>query len=216
MENYTIRDNDIHPTAILNNVKIEGTGNYIGPYCVIENAIIGSNNRFEAHCCIGSVMPEPYVPSRIITKIELVIIGDNNNFKEFVTIKSGIVTNTIIGNYNLFMNYAHIAHDCVVGDEIVIYNNVQVSAHTYISSFSEIGLSAAIHSFSFLGEGCIIGMGAVIPKNKRILPYKVYVGVPCKELKDNIQLIKKLNKPDLEIIELRKAYNTEFNNKVLK
>lgn len=137
----------IHPTAILTNVKFTGTGNYIGPYCVINNAIIGNNNRFESHCCIGA-------------------LNDDN--------------------------------------------------YAYISDYCTIGPLVAIHQNSFLGEGCVIGMGAVVPKNKRILPYKAYVGVPCKELKDNFELIKKLNKPDLEIIELRKAYNTEFNNKVFK
>ena len=140
-------ENFIHPTAILTNVEFHGDGNYIGPYCVIENTIIGSNNRIEAHCCIGSSIGTDYA---------------------------------------------------------------------YISDFCNIGSLSAIHQHSFLGEGCVIGMGAVIPKNKRILPYKVYAGVPCKELKDNLLLIKKLNKPDLEIIELRKAYNAEFNNKLLK
>ena len=139
--------NFIHPTAILTNVKFEGDGNYIGPYCIINNAIIGNNNRFESHCSIGA-------------------LNDNN--------------------------------------------------YAYISNFCTIGPLVAIHQSSFLGEGCVIGMGAVVPKNKRILPYKAYVGVPCKELKDNSTLMDKKSIDQKDLAELRKAYNTEFNNKVFK
>lgn len=140
-------ENFIHPTAILTNVKFEGKGNYIGPYCIINNAIIGSNNRFESHCCIGT-------------------LNDDN--------------------------------------------------YAYISDFCTIGPLSAINQLSFLGEGCTIGGGAIVPKNKRILPYKVYIGVPCKELKDNEYMIDHNNINEKDLAELRKAYNTEFNNKVFK
>ena len=207
-------ENFIHPTAIIENVTFLGGGNHIGPYCVIKNAVISESNVFTSHVCIGA--PPQHISHLQSGKEDRpVIIGSFNNFREFTTVHSGTISGTFIGDHNFLMNYVHIPHDCTVKNNVTIANNAQIAGHTYISSFCNIGLSAVIHQFSFLGEGCMIGMGTVIPKQKRILPYKVYVGAPCKELRDNQYLIDKNQIGEKDLAELRKHYNTEFN-KTLK
>lgn len=205
--------NIIHSTAIIDKSVVLGSNNYIGPYCVITGEVtIGNNNRFESHVSIGAMAQHRDHK----TRVRGVIIGNDNVFREFVTVHSGIHTYTSIGNQCYLMNYVHIPHDCVIGNVVTISNNVQIAGHVTISDFCNIGLSAVIHQFSYLGQGAMLGMGCVVPKKKRILPYKTYIGAPCRELKDNEVLIKRQNIDEKRLAELRKDYNSAFTELFLK
>jgi UDP-N-acetylglucosamine acyltransferase len=205
--------NIIHSTAIISKSVKLGKNNFIGAYCVITgNVEIGDNNRFESHVCIGSVAQHRNKEFKPFG----VKIGSNNVIREFVTIHSGIENVTIIKNDCYLMNYVHVPHDCIMGNSVTIANSTQIGGHAIIEDYCNIGLNATIHQFSYLGEGAMIGMGTVIPKNKRILPYKTYVGNPCKEIKDNEHLIQKNNIQLFDLLEMRKVYNSFFNGKFIK
>lgn len=207
--------NTIHPTAIIHDGVNLGSNNYIGPYCVIHpNTEIGNNNKFTSHCSIGA---SPQHKTYEQNHDKKTIIGSNNVFREFCTIHSGTIDNTIIGCNNYLMAYSHIPHDALIGNNITIANNVQIGGHTIIDDYANIGLGAVIHQFSLIGKGCMIGMGTVIPKKKPILPFAIYVGNPAIYLNKNEYIINKLTITEEELMKQTAKYLEDsylrFNNK---
>jgi UDP-N-acetylglucosamine acyltransferase len=217
MENFKSKlsndSNIIHSTAIISKSVKLGKNNFIGAYCIIEgNVQIGDNNRFESHVCIG--LEPQYRNLKLNSKG--VKIGSNNIFREFSTVHSGSEIVTIIKDNCYLMNYVHIGHDCIIGNSVTISNAAQFGGHCIVQDYCNIGLNATIHQFSFLGTGCMIGMATVIPKNKKIIPYKTYIGNPCVELKENDYLIKKNNIELFDLFEIRKVYIRDFDSLFLR
>ena len=165
----------IHNTAIIDRrAKISSNVN-IGPYSIIgpdveieENTIIHSHVNLEGNTKIGKnnqIFPFSSIgtpPQDLKYKGEKnkLIIGDNNRFREYVTINPGTEKGgglTRIGDNNLFMVYCHVAHDCNISNNIVLANNVQVGGHVIIEKNAVVGGSCAIHQFSRIGESAMIG-----------------------------------------------------------
>ena len=165
----------IHSTAIIDeNAKISETVE-IGPYCVVgPNVEIGSKTKLHSHISIkgntkigknNEIFPFVSVgtpPQDLKYKGEKnsIIIGDNNKLREYVNINPGTSqggTITKLGNNNLLMVYCHVAHDCSLGDNIVLANNVQVGGHVTIEDYAIVGGSCAIHQFSRIGTLAMVG-----------------------------------------------------------
>ena len=165
----------IHPTAIVDsNSKISENVN-IGPYCIIGPQVeIGSNSKLHSHISIkgntkigknNEIFPFVSIgtsPQDLKYKGEKnsIIIGDNNKLREYVNINPGTSeggTITKLGNNNLLMVYCHVAHDCNLGNGIVLANNVQVGGHVKIEDNAIIGGSCAIHQFSRIGQLAMVG-----------------------------------------------------------
>lgn len=155
-------------------VKI-GKNCKIGPGCVITGkTTIGNDNVFVSQVAIGGP------PQDISYKGEQteVIIGDNNVFREFVTVNRGTIKGggiCRIGNNSLFMAYSHIAHDCQVGDNVIFANNATLAGHVTVGSFATVGALSAIHQFCVVGEHAFIGGGSILTRD--VLPYIKTVGV---------------------------------------
>ena len=165
----------IHPTTIIHNKSKIPENVDIGPYCVIGPDVeIGSNSKLHSHISIKGATKIgknneifPFVsigtsPQDLKYKGEKnsIIIGDNNKLREYVNINPGTSqggTITKIGNNNLLMVYCHIAHDCKIGDNIVLANNVQVGGHVTIEDQAIVGGSCAIHQFSRIGRLSMVG-----------------------------------------------------------
>jgi UDP-N-acetylglucosamine acyltransferase len=198
--------NNIHPTSIIGpDVKL-GAGNYIGPYCVISgNTVIGDNNRFEAYCSIGS-------PAETIGYFDRydceTIIGNNNIFREFVTINQGSTKQTIIGNKVIILRGSHVGHDSVIEDKVVIACNVILGGYSYVMEGCNLGLGTITHQFSKIGAYCMLGMGTVVTKTTKILPGGVYIGSPARRIKQNTVSITKNQVTDIMLEELIKKYNS--------
>ena len=165
----------IHKTAIIDKKAEISSKVEIGPYCVIGpdvkigsntivhshvnitgNTSIGSNNEIFPFCSIGT----PPQDLKYKGEKNSIIIGDNNKFREYVNINPGTLSGgsvTKIGNKNLFMVYTHIAHDCIVEDEVVLANNVQEGGHVLIQNKAIIGGSCAVHQFSRVGQSAKVG-----------------------------------------------------------
>ena len=165
----------IHKTAIVDkNAKISKNVE-IGPYCIIGpeveigtssvihshvnivgNTKIGENNQIYPFSSIGT----PPQDLKYKGEKNSLVIGNNNKFREYVNINPGTEQGggiTRIGDNNLFMVYCHVAHDCLISNDTVLANNVQVGGHVTIQNNAIVGGSCAIHQFSRIGESAMIG-----------------------------------------------------------
>jgi len=138
-----------------------------------------------------------------------IIIGSRNSIREYVTIHPGTENGggiTQIGNDCLLMISSHIAHDCFIGDSVIIANNVPVAGHCYIDNGAIIGGNSAVQQFCMIGKGAMIG--GMTGVNKSVLPYTLATGNRC--IYENLNLIglkrkgydNKIIKEYKEIVEL--------------
>ena len=167
--NLTIHPSaSIHPSALIDDGVIIGQGVIIGPDVVIGSGtsigpnsivegktILGKNNRIFPNVFLG-LDPQDLKYRGANTEV---IIGDNNTFRECVTINKA--TNegekTIIGNNNLIMAYSHIGHNCEIGNNVILSNSVQVAGHVKIEDSAIIGGCLGIHQFVHIGYLSMIG-----------------------------------------------------------
>ncbi len=165
----------IHKTAIVDKKAKISDKVEIGPYCIIGPEVeIGNNSVLHSHVNIvgntkigdnNQIYPFSSIgtpPQDLKYKGEknLLVIGNNNKFREYVNINPGTGHGggiTRIGDNNLFMVYCHVAHDCLISNNIVLANNVQVGGHVTIQNSAIVGGSCAIHQFSRIGESAMIG-----------------------------------------------------------
>lgn len=185
-------EQNIHPSSVIgSNVKL-GKNVTVGPFCHIDGDVtIGDNCFLESHVALGCkqahiVIGEGNIfhpgsviggrPQDLKYKDEVVrlIIGNHNVFRECVTINLGTLSGigeTRIGSYGLFMAYVHIAHDCVLGDHVVVANSTNFAGHVIVEDHVKIGGACNFNQFVKLGEhSYIAGLSGV---NKDILPYTI-------------------------------------------
>lgn len=218
----------IDPTALVHPTAELDAGVSVGPYAVIgEGVRIGKGTRIDSHVVIdkwttigekNSVYPfvsmgaDPQDVGYKGEKTE-VIIGDNNVFREFVTVHRATTKEerkTICGSNSLFMNYVHIAHDCRLGDNIIMANSATLAGHVSIDDHAIIGGLVAIHQHVRIGAFCIIGGASAVSKD--IPPYVMAVG--------NRATLYGLNKIGLrrkgfskeELEEIKEAYHIIFKS----
>lgn len=158
--------NNIHDTVIIYEGVIIGTGNVIGPFC-----IIGAPAEWRG-CDI------------IAGKVS---IGNNNNITGLVTIDSGFIKPTIIMDGCYCMKHCHIGHDATIHNNVTISCGSKIGGHCEIYPNANVGLNAVIHQKQNIAVGCMIGMGAVVTKKLITEPYKVYAGNPAKLIGENIK-----------------------------
>ena len=177
----------IHSTAVISPSAILGAGVAVGPYSVIGEAVvlgdgcivdshvviqgptrIGKSCRFFPFGSIG-LPPQDLKYKGEMTEL---IVGDSNIFREFVTVHRGTPaggSRTAIGNHTLVMAYAHIAHDCIVGDHVILANAATLAGHVIISDYATIGAFSGVHQFCRVGVHGFVGGYSVITKD--VLPY---------------------------------------------
>lgn len=165
-----------HYALIGPEVKI-GPGTKIGDHCLITgNTTIGKNCQIFTGAVIGSIPQDLKYRGE---KTEL-IIGDNNVIREYVTINLGTSASgkTVIGNNNLIMAYAHIAHDCVIGNHAVIANVGTLAGHIVIEDGAILGGLVAVHQFVRIGRLSIVGGCSKVIQD--IPPYSMCDGHPAR------------------------------------
>jgi UDP-N-acetylglucosamine acyltransferase len=150
------------------NVTI-GSGCVVGPFTRIEGpTAIGERNQFYGHASIGGP-PQDLKYNGEHTELA---IGNDNIFREFVTINRGTTGGggkTTIGNQNFFMAYSHVAHDCHVGSHTIFANNATLAGHVEIADHATIGAFSAVHQFCRVGEHAFVGGGSMITQD--VMPY---------------------------------------------
>ena len=218
----------IHKTAIIDsNAKISKNVT-IGPYSVIGpnveigdgtviqshvnitgNAKIGANNKIYPFASIGND-PQDLKFKGEKTSLE---IGDNNKIREYVTINPGTEGGggkTKVGNNCLFMVSSHIAHDCIVGDNVILANNVPLGGHAHVDDNAIIGGNSAVQQFTRVGKFAMIGgMCGVV---RDVIPYGIAHG--NRSILQGLNLIglRRKNIPNKEILSLSEAYKIIFKS----
>lgn len=188
--------NFIHPTAVVESNVTLGQNNYIGPFCRINNAHIGDNNRFEAFVSIGT--PAEHKLAQSSHPVE---IGNGNVFREFVSVNCGTTQRTKIQNYCYLMAYAHVAHDCVIEDSVTMTNSVLLGGHVYVMEGANLGLGCVVHQRQVIGAYAMIGMGAVITKGADVRPGEMWYGNPAEYQKANEVGLRRAEIADLDSLD---------------
>ena len=181
----------IHSTAIIDSKAKISENVHIGPYCVIgPNVEINENTEIQSHVNISGNTKigkgnkiYPFVSINDPQDLKYngeptdLVIGDNNKIREYVTINPGTVGGggkTIIGNNCLFMVSSHVAHDCQLGNNIIIANNVAIAGHAIIDDHVIIGGNSAVQQFTRIGKMAMIGgMTGVLHD---VIPYGLSTG----------------------------------------
>jgi UDP-N-acetylglucosamine acyltransferase len=182
----------IHPTAIVSPKANIGDDCFIGPFTVIgDDVTIAEGVRIESHCVVDgrtSIGAHTHIfpfvsiglaPQDLKFKGEQtdVVIGERNQIREFVTIHRGTEGGggvTRIGNENLLMAQAHVAHDCQVGNNVIMANGATLAGHVEVADKANVGAYSGVHQFCRVGREAFIGGYSVVVKDA--LPFAISQG----------------------------------------
>jgi len=221
----------IHKTSVIDNKAKIGKGVKIGPFCFIGSNVqiddeveLISNVHIEGKTKIGKktkIFPFASigtVPQDLKFKGEesTLEIGENNVIREYVTINPGTKGGggkTVIGNNNLLMISSHIAHDCYIGSNVVIANNVPLGGHVTIEDSVIIGGNSAVQQFTRIGRLAMIGgMTGVL---KDVIPFGLSFGNRNYLRGINLIGLKRKKYENKKIMELDSAFKKIFSSKNL-
>jgi UDP-N-acetylglucosamine acyltransferase len=221
--------NTIHKTAIVGEQVKLGKNVNIGPYTVIDGQVsLGDDVVIGAHCVIeghttigngcqfftGAVIGSPPQDRKHQKKDKVLLnIGVNNIFREYVTVNPGTIEGggeTRIGDNNLIMACAHVAHDCKIGDDCVLANYVGLSGHVTIEDRVVIGGLSGVHQYTRLGYLSMIGGCSKV--NQDVAPFSLVDGNPASLRGLNIVGLKRADIPSPNQMVLRRAFKILFNS----
>jgi len=158
-------------------VKIDA-GTVIGPHVVIKGPTsIGKMNRIYQFTSIGED-PQDKKYAAEVTRLE---IGDRNTIREFTSMHRGTQQDnsvTKIGNDNLFMAYTHVAHDCIIGDHVIMANGASLAGHVHLNNHAILGGFTLVHQFTQIGQYSFAAMGSAITQD--IPPFVMVGGKPTR------------------------------------
>lgn len=219
----------IHPSSIISkNAKI-GANVHIGPFCVIGDEVkIGEGTILKSHVVIEGdteigkhnvIFPFTTIgvaPQDLKFRGEKskVIIGDNNKIREHVTIHLGTQDGamvTRIGSNCLLMVGVHVAHDCVVGDHVILANNATLAGHVVVGDHAIIGGLSAVHQFARIGHGAMIGGMSGVESD--VIPYGLVMGERASLAGLNLVGMKRSNISREEIHAMRNFFKKVFEEK---
>ncbi|HQW21166.1 MAG TPA: acyl-ACP--UDP-N-acetylglucosamine O-acyltransferase [Rhodocyclaceae bacterium] len=216
----------IHPTAIVHagarigvgvdigaysivgeHVEI-GDGTHIGPHVVIDgHTRIGRDNRIFQFSSIGAA-PQDKKYAGEPTCLE---IGDRNTIREFCTLNCGTAQDvgvTRLGNDNWIMAYAHLAHDCQVGNHTIFANNAQLAGHVQVGDCAILGGFTVVHQFVRIGAHSITAMGTILLQD--LPPFVTAAGNTAKPHGTNSEGLKRRGYSSAAILAIKRAYKTLY------
>ncbi|WP_018983479.1 acyl-ACP--UDP-N-acetylglucosamine O-acyltransferase [Salinimonas chungwhensis] len=216
----------IHSTAVISDTAKIGNNVKIGPFCYVGDNVelgddcileshvvikgpskIGKANRFFQFCSIG----EDCQDKKYAGEPTELVIGDHNVFREGSTVHRGTVQDdgiTILGSYNLLMVNAHVAHDCVLGDNVILANNVSLAGHVHLGDFVIFGGGAAIHQFGKVGDHAFVGAGAIVLRD--VPPYVMVNGQKNVPAGINSEGLRRRGFSSDAIMAIKRAYRTIY------
>jgi UDP-N-acetylglucosamine acyltransferase len=218
-----------HPSAIVSKKAQIADDVKIGPFTIIEDdVIIGKGTIVDSSVSIkdgarigenvkiyhGAAIAGPPQDLKFAGEKTELFVGDNTVVREFVTLNRGTAAHgkTEIGRNCLFMAYSHAAHDCIIGDNVIIANSVQMGGHVEIGDFAVIGGATVIHQFSLVGEHCMVGGGFRITQD--ILPYSTVAGYPLRCLGLNSIGLQRRGFTPETITQLKKMFRLLMSKKL--
>jgi len=200
---YTVVDGDVEI----------GEGTTVGAHCVITgHTKIGRDNRLFHFLSIGEANQDKKYQGEP-TRLE---IGDRNTIREYVSINRGTVQDegvTRVGNDNWIMAYAHIAHDCRVGDRTTIANCTQLAGHVHVGDWATLGGFTGVHQYVKVGAHVMTGVSSVVLQD--IPPYVMVGGNPLAPYGINAEGLKRRGFTPEGIAALKAAYKTLYKSGLL-
>lgn len=218
----------IHPTAIVHPAAQVAEGVEIGPYAIVgEHVSVGRGTRIGAHsvidgwtsigeeCQVFHMASVGGIPQDLKYKGEetWLRIGNRNIIREFTTLQPGTVTGigeTVIGDNNLFMAYCHVAHDCIVGNRVIMANGSTLAGHVVVEDFAILGGLSAVHQFVRVGESAMLSGGAMVVQD--VLPYTIASGNRATSAGLNTVGLKRRGFSPEAITGIKKAYRLIFRS----
>ena len=201
---------EIGPYAIIGAHVRVGEGTTVGPHAVIEGrTTIGRGNHIFQFASVGAIPQD----KKYRNEESQLIIGDYNAIREFATLHIGTTGGgmvTRVGDYNLFMNYSHVAHDCQIGSHVVLANGATLAGHVFVEDYVTIGGLVAIHQFTRIGESALLAGGAMVSQD--VPPYCTATGDRAHLHGLNLIGLKRRGFSGEDIVALKKAYRILFGD----
>jgi len=220
---------EIHPTAIISPKAEIEEDTFVGPFCIIQdgahmkrgsklisNVIIEGNTEIGENCTIYPFTSIGLPPQDLKYKGETtgIKIGNNNTIREYVTLHRASVGGdgqTTLGDNNFLMAYVHIAHDCKIGNSVIMANVATLAGHVVVEDHAYIGGLSAVHQFARIGAYAMVGGFSGVAQD--IPPYMTASGPRAKLFGLNTIGLKRHGFSDSTINELKKAYKILFREK---
>jgi len=198
----------IGPFSVIEDDVIIGSGTVIGSHALLAN---GTRIGKECRVSHGAVLGTPPQDLKFRGEVTTLEIGDHTVMREYVTVNRG--TNdrwkTTIGNHCFMMAYSHVAHDCSLGNHVILANTVNMGGHVVIEDHAVVGGIVAIHQFSHIGRHAMIGGGFRVTKD--VPPYVLAGSEPLAFNGLNIIGLKRRNFPRQVIENLEKTYHLIYH-----
>ncbi|MEO1581102.1 MAG: acyl-ACP--UDP-N-acetylglucosamine O-acyltransferase [Pseudomonadota bacterium] len=221
---------NIHPSAIVHDDAVLAGSVTVGPYCVIGADVrIGADTKLHAHvvvegpCEIGEDneihpfvtlggAPQDKKYDAEPTKLK---IGDRNTIRECTTINRGTIQDagiTVVGCDNWIMSYVHIAHDCMVGDNVILANNATLAGHVHVGDWAIFGGFSGAHQFCRIGPHSFMGMYAGVGKD--VPAYVMVMGTPAEPRGVNVEGLKRRGFDREQIRNIRDGYKLLYRSQL--
>ena len=203
----------IGPFAVIGPDVVIGDRTTVGAHTVIEGPTrIGADNQIFQFASIGAAPQDKKYKDE---PTEL-ILGDRNQIREFTTLNRGTVQGkgrTVIGSDCLLMAYAHVAHDCVIGDKVILANAATMGGHVHIGDWAQLGGLAAVHQFCHIGAHAFVGGGSILSRD--VPPYVMVAGNPALPKTVNAEGLKRRGFTPAQIRNIRTAYRILYRSDLL-
>jgi len=217
----------IHPLAVVHPSARLGNDCEIGPFAIVENDVVfgarctiashavikrgtvmGDDNRIGEHSVIGGLAQHV----QAVSYTGRVRLGSGNVLREYVTIHRALHDHaeTVVGNTNFMMVNAHVAHDCVVGDNVILANNSMLGGHVTVDDRAFVSGGVAVHQFCRVGRQCMIGGTARIIKD--VLPYVTIDGASNFVVGLNTIGLRRGGMTSQDMLQLKKAYRVIYRS----
>jgi len=203
-------DVTVGPFSIVGPQVRIGARTVIGPHVVINGpTTIGEDNRVFQFASIGDAPQD----KKYRGEPTQLIVGDRNVFRESCTINRGTTHDkgmTRIGSDNLFMAYAHVAHDCIIGNNTVFANSVAMGGHVEVGDWAILGGLVAVHQFTKIGAHAFLGGGAILSRD--VPPYVMVAGNPAVPHGVNAEGLRRRGFTEEQIRHVREAYRVLYRS----
>jgi len=216
----------IHPMSFIEDGAVIGENVSIGPFCHVgPKVVLGDNVQLVSHVVVlgrttvgkGTII----WPSAVIggdsqsahhSAVDTtLVIGENCTIREGVTMNTGTVEHggtTIVGDNNLFLAYSHVAHDCRLGNNIILSNNVMLAGHVTVGDRAILGGGSAVHQFTRIGRQAFIGGLSAVSYD--VIPYGMLNGNPGVLSGLNVVGMTRSGVERFEVHRVRRAYKAIF------
>ncbi|RKY62917.1 MAG: acyl-[acyl-carrier-protein]--UDP-N-acetylglucosamine O-acyltransferase [Candidatus Latescibacterota bacterium] len=218
---------DIHPTAIVHPKAELAEDVSVGPYAIVEEgAVVGPGTRLGSHVYVakgtiigrdcrifhGAVLGMPPQDLKFSGGDTFLKIGDRTVIREYATLHRGSHARgeTVVGSDCFIMAYAHIAHDCILEDHVVLTNMVQLAGHVTVERYAFLGGMVPVHQFVRIGQHCMIGGGYRVSKD--VPPFVLAAGEPLRPIRLNIVGLRRRGFPKETIDVLHRAFRIFFRS----